>query len=221
MNNFVKLTFVANSKIDNDTLHSLYTTLRFKEKKIENLQEDFKVWSEGRNVFIIMEKDKIENESMSFEFISKNKESIKIKKFSEQDLSVDGFQVGDFVKVSGFISYAQKIKQDNGKTIEICPLDFKGNIKNKDKFIHYLNNSTGLDFSENIDSNDRVIINRLLVSDIGVDNKDNKSKVFMKNIIMINAIVKVIDVDLANSLVFRSIGKKRSYGMGNLCVEKI
>lgn len=221
MNNFVKLTFVANSKVDNDTLHSLYTTLRFKEKKIENLQEDFKVWNEGRNIFIIMEKDKIENESMSFEFISKNKEYIKIKKLSGQDLSVDGFQVGDFVKVSGFISYAQKIKQDNGKTIEICPLDFKGNIKNKDKFIHYLNNSTGLDFSENIDSNDRVIINRLLVSDIGVDNKDNKSKVFMKNIIMINAIVKVIDVDLANSLVFRSIGKKRSYGMGNLCVEKI
>ncbi|MDI6977117.1 hypothetical protein [Serratia sp. Se-RSBMAAmG] len=221
MNNFVKLTFVANSKVDNDTLHSLYTTLRFKEKKIENLQEDFKVWNEGRNIFIIMEKDKIENESMSFEFISKNKEYIKIKKFSGQDLSVDGFQVGDFVKVSGFISYAQKIKQDNGKTIEICPLDFKGNIKNKDKFIHYLNNSTGLDFSENIDSNDRVIINRLFVSDIGINNKDNESKVFMKNIIMINAIVKVIDVDLANSLFFRSIGKKRSYGMGNLFVEKI
>ena len=220
MNKFVKLTFIANSKIDNDTIHSLYTSVRFKEEKIENLQEIFKVWNEGRNIFIIIDKNKIENESIFFEFISKNKETIRIKKFSEQEIFSDDFEIGDFVKVSGIISYANKIIQNNNKVVEVCPIDFKGNIKYKESFINYLNKNTGLDFS-NIDSNDRILLSRIFCNDIGINNNEKISKVFMKNMIMINAIVKVSDVELVKSLYFKSIGKKRSYGMGSLFVEKI
>lgn len=221
MNNFTQIMFVSNMKIDNDTLHSLYTTIRFKEDKISNLKERFKVWNEGRNIYIIIEKEKIENTNTYFEFLSKNGEIIKIKKFSEKDVNFENVNIGDFVKVSGIISYAYKEKMPDGKIVDICPIDFKGNIKNKEKLAYYLTKNTGLDFEKDIEFKDRVLINRLFLEDIGLSNNDKKSKVFIKNLIMINAILPVKDEKIANLLNISSIGKKRSYGLGNLFIEII
>lgn len=220
-NNFIKMMFVANMKIDNDTLHSLYTTIRFKKEKIDNLKETFKVWHEGRNIYIIIGKDKIENDGNLFEFISKNGDVIKIKKFNEQDVTIPELSLGDFVNISGVISYANKQKAEDGNIVEICPVDFKGNIKNQEKLAYYLTKNTGLDFEKNIDSKDRVLINRLFLEDLGLSNDDKKSKVFIKNLIMINAIVQVKNVEIAKSIYVNSIGKKRSYGLGNLFLEKL
>lgn len=220
-NDFVKIMFIANMKIDNDTLHSLYTSVRFKEEKICNLQEKFKVWNDGRNIFIIIERNKVENDSNYFEFNSKSGELIKIKKFNTESVKTEDLKVGDFVRVSGIISYSTKEKQPDGKVFELCPVDFKGNIKNKDKFAYYLTKSTGLDFIKGINFNDRVSIERLFVSDLGFLNDDQKSKVFIKNLIMINAIVEISDAEKVNELYFNSVGKRKSYGLGNLLVEKI
>lgn len=220
-NNFIKMMFVANMKIDNDTLHSLYTTIRFKKEKIDNLKETFKVWHEGRNIYIIIGKDKIENDGNLFEFISKNGDVIKIKKFNEQDVTIPELSLGDFVNISGVISYANKQKAEDGNIVEICPVDFKGNIKNQEKLAYYLTKNTGLDFEKNIDSKDRVLINRLFLEDLGLSNDDKKSKVFIKNLIMINAILQVKNVEIAKSIYVNSIGKKRSYGLGNLFLEKL
>lgn len=220
-NNFIKIMFVSNMKIDNDTLHSLYTTIRFKKEKISNLQEKFKIWNEGRNIYLIIEKEKIENDSSNFEFISKNGEVIKIKKFNEQSIIFEDINIGDFVRVSGVISYANKEEMPDGKIRDVCPIDFKGNIKNKNKLAYYLTKNTGLDFEKNIDSKDRVLINRLFLEDLGLSNNNEKSKVFIKNLIMINAILEVKDKDMVELLHVTSIGKKRSYGLGNLFVEKI
>lgn len=220
-NNFIKMMFVANMKIDNDTLHSLYTTIRFKKEKIDNLKETFKVWHEGRNIYIIIGKDKIENDGNLFEFFSKNGDVIKIKKFNEQDVTIPELSLGDFVNISGVISYANKQKAEDGNIVEICPVDFKGNIKNQEKLAYYLTKNTGLDFEKNIDSKDRVLINRLFLEDLGLSNDDKKSKVFIKNLIMINAIVQVKNVEIAKSIYVNSIGKKRSYGLGNLFLEKL
>lgn len=221
MSDFIKIMFVSNMKIDNDTLHSLYTSIRFKDNKIPNLKEKFKIWNEGRNIYIIMEKSKIENQDVNFEFISKKGEVIKVKKFNEQSVNFEKPIVGDFIRVSGIISYAYKEKISDGKNIEICPIDFKGNIKDDSKFAYYLTKNTGLDFEKSIKHKDRVMINRLFIEDLGLSNDKNKSKVFIKNLIMVNAIVEIVDADIAQSLYLTSIGKKRSYGLGNLFLEKL
>ena len=78
--NKLKLFFVANKIPSEETLHSLYTSVRFKNEKIANLDEDFKIWNDGRSIFIIMDNDKISNLQDFYSFIDSNKKNeIKIK----------------------------------------------------------------------------------------------------------------------------------------------
>lgn len=65
------------------------------------------------------------------------------------------------------------------------------------------------------------MISRLFIDDIGISNDSKKSKVFIKNLIAINALVRVKDAEKVNALNVSSIGKKRSYGLGNLFLEEI
>lgn len=218
MSNFIKLNYISNKKIDHHILHSLYTSIRFKNEKILNLNEKFKVWMDGRNVFIVMEKIKIENLKKEFEFKYQG-EIIKLKLFREEDFVVENIKNDEYVRVSGIISYAYKERFDD-ITKEICPVDFKGNIKNKSKFAHYLTQKTGLDFESVIADKDRVMVSRLYWNDIGINDNENK-KVMLKNMIMIDAIVNVLDENKLKDVLTSSIGKKRSYGMGNLIIEKV
>lgn len=218
MNDFIKLSFISNKVIDSYILHSLYTTIRFKENKISNLKEDFKVWKEGKNIFIILEENKIENKKELYEFNN----GIKIKFLKKESISKTNFELGDWVRIEGIFSYAYKSTKDKNK--EICPIDFKGNfnnIKNKEQFCYYLTNKTGADFFKSIDSKDRVAIKRLFLEDIGLLERKNETKVLMKNLIMINAVVEVVDQEVVNFLNYSSIGKKRSYGLGNMSVTKL
>ncbi|HCJ8469711.1 TPA: hypothetical protein NV714_003519 [Escherichia coli] len=222
--NKVKLMWIANKMPTPEILHSLYTSIRFLNVKVDNIREDFKIWNDGRSIFIIMDEDKIENKTNLFTF-----GDIKIKLLKQVPLYVTSFQKGDIVDISGIISYAVKHfkglnKEILGKPVESCPINMEGKFKPglKQKFLNYLEEQTGLKFTEMAEDKQRLRFERLFTDEKEIYNKTgNRKKVFFKNIILISGVLEVIDAQKVNSLSYKMIGKKKSYGLGGISIEKL
>lgn len=222
----LKLTFIADKNITAETLHSLYTSIRFKEDKKE-VDENFKVWSEGRSAFIIIDEDKIENDQEQFLFITHDQKQIKIKLMRKQNLTIQNeFKSGDQVSVFSVLSHSKKHFTDlhenkMQKGIEYCVLDIMSKFKKGEKqdFLNYLTKETGLDFVE-AEKNKTVKFERIMSDEQDIFNNSVSKKVAIRNIIAINADkIKVIEEDKVNSLSFRQIGKRKSFGFGNVSIE--
>lgn len=223
--NKVKLMWIADKMPTPELLHCLYTSIRFIDVKIENIKEDFKIWNDGRSIFIIMDFDKIENKKDLFVFGGTKVKLLKQVPFSSNTY----FKEGDIVDISGVISYAVKhFKNLNneilGKPVESCPINMEGKFKLglKQKFLNYLEDQTGLKFTTMAEDKQRLRFERLFTDEKEIYNKrGNKKKVFFKNIILISGVLEVVDAQKVNSLSYKMIGKKKSYGFGGISIEKL
>lgn len=220
--NKIKMFFMADKLPTDELLHSLYTSVRFKSEKINNLDEEFKIWNDGRSIYIIIDEDKIENIQPFFVFHDKthNKE-IKVKHISNKTYSFPDLKAGQVISITGTICYTMKHYSENKKAIEFCPINMNGKFKEgtKKNFLRYMEKNTGLDFSSSVDSVDDVRFERIFVDEKDIyENKINK-KILMRNIILVQATLLVVHPEIAQSLFYKMIGKKKTYGFGNIMVE--
>ena len=223
--NKVKLTFVANKNISAETIHSLYTSVIFLNEKKENSEEEFKVFNNGRMATIIMNENLIENNQNNFTFMNFDGE-IKLKLLKKEPFVSDvTIKQEDVVSVFGLISHTQKFytnedgsKRDN--PVEYCVLNQLSQFKPKTKkqFLSYLTEKTGLDFIS-AEKEGNVSFERVVSDENEIVNGKTNKKVLMRNIIAINgSMLKVINSQVANSLSYKMIGKRKTYGFGNITI---
>lgn len=220
--NKVKMTWLTDKMPTPEILHNLYTNIRFSKDKEDNLNEEFKIWQDGRTIFIIMDEDKIQNNASNFVF-----KNIKIKLLRTVKFNPSDFIKGDVVSLSGVINYAYKhYKDENGvvlkKAKESCPVNMKGTFKSglKISFLEYLESMTGLGFKNMTGDKERLRFERLFRDEKDIYQNVIGKKIMIKNLIRVSGLLEVIDENKANTLSYKMIGKKRSYGFGNITVEK-
>ncbi|WP_407579539.1 hypothetical protein [Citrobacter koseri] len=221
--NKVKMLFVADNAVSDELLHCLYTSVRFKDEKVANLEEEFKIWREGRMIHIIIDEDKIENDSDIFSFYdASTKRAVRVKLLKKSAYTAPDFEIGEVVDVSGVFSYSYKYRNDND-AVEVCPINLNGKFKpgSKQKFLNYIQHETGLNFIDAVDSKDDVRVERLFTDEQCIYNNNVSKKVLFRNVIMLRATVKVVDPEKVKALFTRMVGKRKSYGFGHLAVERV
>lgn len=218
-----KLLFVANKIPTEETLHSLYTSIRFEKEKISNVNEDFKIWNDGRSISIVMDNDKIHNIKEYYTFIdNKNGNAVEIKLISNRNYDIPDLKRDDIVNITGVICYTYKHYNEN-KVIESCPINLNGKFKagTKQSFLKYLEKNTGLNFCQAVDSKEDVRFERLFLDEKDIYSKNINKKVLLKNIILIQATLRVENPEITKTLFYKMIGKKKSYGFGGISIEKL
>jgi hypothetical protein len=219
----VKLVFVADSTVSDELLHCLYTTVRFKEEKIANINEDFKIFREGRMINIIMNEDKIENDDEMFSFYDvQTNRHVRVKLIKKSKYIGKEFQKDRFVEVSCVLSYATK-QRVNDKAVFVCPVNFDGTLNKESKniFVDYLERETGLDFKNAIGDKELIRFERLFTDEQHIINDSIRKKVLFRNVIMIRATLKVVDAEKVSALGSKMLGRRRSYGFGNFSVDAV
>lgn len=122
------------------------------------------------------------------------------------------FSEGDIVQMHGAFCYSTHRTSTNKKE---CPVDALGNIKPalRNQFLAYLTKATGVD-CEYAETNG--------ILRLGWSSLSQKSdKVWLNDVILIRAVGPVVDPVATNSLAYRSIGRRRSYGLGFLHVSPV
>jgi hypothetical protein len=237
--NKIIMHWVCNKVPNNLTLHSLYTSIRFINQKsdLSNQKEEFKIWKDGRNIFIILDESLIENKSNEFIFCHNtvickliNKTNYHnhphYLKFKNKLQS----EIEPIFTLSGAFIYTYKYKKDNSKGfIETCPIDLKGEIKNyagnnKNLFLDYLEKETGLAFNQYSKRTEKIRFERIFTDEKVLyekinDGKEIDKKILFKNIILVHATLPVINKNATDKLIVNSIGKKRNYGFGSFTLE--
>lgn len=220
--NKVKMTWIADKIPTNENLHQLYTTVRDPIKKHLNLNEEFKIWNDGRKIHIIMDDNKITQIS-TYQFVTNNGTSvINIKPLDKIDFIPPVYKKGDIVNLSGILSYSHKYYKEDNKFIEVCPINMEGKFKSglKKGFIDYLEDKTGLLFSSMTEDTTRLRFERLFTDEKNIyEKKSLNRKVYYRNIVLIQGILEIVDPNKLSQLSYQMIGKKRSYGFGNFMVE--
>lgn len=210
------------------TLHALYTSIRIgnkiNESKPQIEGENFKIWQNGKAIYIIMDSDKIENNSNFFDFCNGFQ---KIRLISIKDYDMPLWN-NDFINISGKFIYSYKYydEKNTKKYKEVCPIGLNGllkldNGKNqiKTSFIEYMERNTGLNFIDYLKNTSSLRFERVYEDEKDINNEKNKKKILFKNIIYINANLKINNIENLNKLYYSSIGKKRTYGFGSLILS--
>lgn len=133
------------------------------------------------------------------------------------------FKKGDFVRLQGVLSYAKKVKEGE-KVIHQSPVTLKGNLflENKEHTLKYLESKLGIDLSNQIDFRSlrfEFISYKSFEDGYDVYSKSNNQKISFHNVFSFDFDVYVVDEKIVNSLEYSSVGKKRSYGFGNVFVR--
>ena len=226
---FVKMRFICDKFPNHLTLHSLYTSIRYLVSKDLNSDELFQIWQDGRTIYIVMDDDKVENTSQNFNFNHENESLINIRLVEKNHLLTVEFEEGEYVYIRGVFSYAYKhFDKENPKKYKLsCPINIKGLFKKdlKTPTFNYLEKVTGLDFNSEKNT-DKIKFERIFTDEKTLYDSINngtsiEQKILMKNIISIDATLKIKDIDAFMNIVKGSIGKKKNYGFGKLFIEKM
>lgn len=230
--NYIKMKFICDIQPTNNTLHSLYTTIRYKNEKESNEDELYQVWQDGKVIYIVMDKNKVENNNVSFIFKTELNQDINIKLINTETLINEQYNLGDYVYFRTVMSYSYKHyeNKDSKKFKEACPVNMKGSFKEeiingkrkslKSNTFDYLERVTGLDFRAEIET-DKIRFERLFTDEHLIKDNPNNKKIFMKNIISIDAVLKIKDLKTFEKILVGSIGKKKNYGFGKCFIDKI
>lgn len=214
-----------NKTVDNFTCHALFSkitdgALSKLSLNSHSKQPEYKVSFQDRLITILINEDdfKLDNLPTSVQF---NHCGEKINGFltvDSQYINKKTFNVNDYLTASGVICYTKKHTTDNKNKSPINPL---GQIINTEKnsIIQYLEEKTGLDISKQIDEKNfriKMISYKNFENRSPVYSKSNHQKISINNVFSFIISGYVKDADSVNSLEYRSIGKKRSYGLGNI-----
>lgn len=198
----IKHTFRAEHNPTNQELHCLWSTLTDKSHE-QNHDWDFKVEANNKLVSITTDKEiplkDIELRTNRFVYLR------------SKEVRPTEFSNGQFVRLHGKIAYSVRGSVD-GK--EYCPVDGYGRLKEEfgKKFLQYLSKATGVDFERAADSE---MLNFSFDSDI-----QSGKKVWLNDIIIFDVTSSVFDAQKLNSLSYRAIGRRKSFGLGNVVVAE-
>lgn len=198
-------------------LHALFSSLtnnRLKTLKADMYrQPDFKIWDDEYKIFIVVDEKNHdlfgELHCQDFEFFHEN-QNIKLKFKSKSSFESCDIEKNAVVRFRGVLSYARKEKNKH-----ICPVKGEGfiSMEEKQKFIEYFERTTGLTIKDC--EVQQVSVQQLPSS----KSKTNGKDVLLNNVFAIVGVSVVDNSEKANKLAVSSIGKKRSYGFGNVFVE--
>lgn len=244
-----KIIYQCNRQPDHFTLHALFNSVtnNFYTTIISNMHAQprmHKTWFNDRIITIIVEDD-VPLHLTSYQF-SHYDGIISLKPISCEDIGVEQqFTNSEFVVVEGVISYCiHATTEQHGRTNsrgapskKICPIDLKGNFvlhKTKDGrsarqcLMDYLKTHTGLNVDvAQIDQRADVRFEPLNYKTFQrpdgqqVHSKRNGQQIDIHNAFYFHATAQVVDAEKTNNLSVTSIGRRRSYGFGNLVVSSI
>lgn len=116
---------------------------------------------------------------------------------------------GDLVRVHGELSYSV---HDTSSGKDFCPVDAIGQLRPRfgEVFLAYLAKHTGL----NVESSDNAVC-RFSKEDRSIP----QDKVWLNDVIRFELMAQITDAAVFNSLAYRGIGRRKSYGLGNVFVS--
>lgn len=228
------------------TCHSLFskiTDCALSKMKVNGYskQPDYRVGFSDRIIEVIVDDSEINViESLPLELVFKDGNST-IKAILLEDkefVDFTNFKKGDFVKISGMISFAKTLTESkvfdvvlpNGEKVKrkhTAPLNFMGNFENNDRqrTLDYLENKIGVILrGEQLEKkefrpNFSPVSYKQFNEDHVVKSGNNGHKMSFHNIVMFTMFGFVQAPALINKMNATSIGRKRSYGFGHVTVS--
>jgi hypothetical protein len=190
-------TFVSEKLPTEQTLHAL---VRHAQDKGD--LGCFKVEMNGQIITLTSEKE-IDFSGFLLRLNSVRGDAFSVLWHATESVLVGQFKPGDDVVISGLISYGTNITGEKGRT---CPF-FMGRFKDgaKKPFLTYLEKELGIEIVD-IDLTRHA-------------NSAHKNKVQLNNLMTIVVRGKVSSPGATNSLLYRSVGQRKSYGFGSLNCE--
>lgn len=231
-----EIKYVCTATVDYFTCHSIFSKItdgQLSRLKLNTYskQPSYKVSFQDRVITILVDENDfdITKELPLYFILNHQGKELNAVLMSDKEYQVKSdFKVGDFVYASGVISYAKNIGNQteiiNGESVtrkHKSPITPTGNFQdNQKKFtFKYLESRLGLDLSTQIDKRDlrfEIISYKHFESNHPVFSKSNRNKISIHNVFSFELEAYVKDVYVANSLEYQSVGKKRSYGFGNV-----
>lgn len=221
-----EIKYVANRPVDFFTCHALFSHLT--NKKLENLDINhyskapvFKVFMEDRIITVILD-DETFKVYMKDTFIFNHKgKPITLLFLSDKEMIVEQFfKKNDYVNAQGVISYAKKINNKN-----ICPVKFDGTFQDglKKETLNYLAEKIGLSLDAQVIDQRNFRFEAISYKHFNTGNvhsKSNNNKLDFHNVFYFS-IQGFIECEYkSNMMKCTSIGKKRSFGFGNVEIKK-
>jgi hypothetical protein len=184
------------------TMHSIVT--HFLETKGDN-NVDCRVEKNGKLVSVKTNK-KIDKENYSINLFDKNGNEFKAVLKERKEHECTSYKKGQKINVSGLIEYGVNLTNKKGKK---CPF-YMGKFENsdlRDKFKISLERNLGV----KVNSMSREFFSRL-------QSERMDKHIQFNNMIELNIDVFVEDEVLFNSINYRSVFQKKTYGFGNLSI---
>jgi len=184
-------------------LHCFFATLTDKGH-VNQEKVPFKISQNGRLVLVTCEQETplaaVELETNRFERLR----SAKALAYS--------FATGAHVSVQGELAYSV---HKTGSNKKLCPVDARGELKRelREAFLAYLTRATGVDCASAHAAG--------MLALAWEDRSSPQDKVWLNDVITLNLVGAVVCADTVNQLAVKSVGRRRSYGLGALQVSVI
>lgn len=226
-----EIKYVFNSAVNYYTCHALFSRitdgyLSKMETNSHSKQPEYKISFLDRVITILINSNDFPN-IIKPDVVSFNNEGKTLMGnfFSENDfLPTYNFQENEFVFASGIISYAKNLNTKEPGRKHSSPINPKGEIVFGEKHhtLTYLENKLGIELlSQANDRNFRfeMLSYKHFQGRNEVYSKTNNNKLSIHNVFSFELQGYVKKPKISNSLEFSSIGKRRSYGFGNVYLK--
>jgi hypothetical protein len=171
---------------------------------IEKHTAEWKVKSRGAGREMEMVSDKDIQMGEVFDFGDYSDGQLRCKVIDKQEVLATQYSTSDKVRLTGAVSYSYVRTSDNQ---EICPVRFRdGAIIELDRLVLWIENNTGI----KVDTVKVKTIPKEMVS----------KKIIIYNQFYLDVEGSVLDPEKVSDLDSNSIGKRKSYGLGWMTVEK-
>ena len=199
---YFKYTFLCQKIPTRLTMHSIVSHFIGKDNIVDTY---FKVEKNGKLITI---KTKFEyNGDFKIELQDRNGRKFICELKNKEEVTLKEYKSGEVVNIHGLVEYGVNITGSKGKR---CPF-FKGKFNSDDlrnKFKSNIERSLGV----KVDSMSRDNFSRL-------ESEIASEKIQFNNIIEMDLNVIVVDTEIFNTLQYRSVFQKKTYGFGNLNIS--
>lgn len=236
--------YVCSENPDVFTCHSVFSKITNQSLKSINInaytkQPQYKVFYNDRLISIIINEEDLDIVDSLPQYLElfHNKGKIKAILISDEEYKpIKKFNNGEYVSATGIISFAKSLtipkdilvnNQVFAKRKRQSPINPLGNFNQgeRDRTFEYLENKIGIDIrNEQIDSRDfrfEMLSYKNFEKNKQVFSKSNNNKISLHNVFSFYIVGYIKEDSKINSLEYTSIGRKRSYGFGNIKITKI
>lgn len=232
-----EIKYVCTASVDYFTCHALFSRITdgaLSKLKLNSYskQPQYRIYFQDRTITILINEHDINLLAQlptSIDF-NHNGKILTAILYSDIPYEIKNlFKNGDFVFASGVISYAKNLNTKDvlyseKKIKHQSPINPHGEILKGEKksTIEYLENKLGIDLNSQISERTfrfEIISYKHFESNKNVYSKSNNNKLSLHNVFSFELQGFVKNCETINSLEYTSIGKKRSYGFGNVYLK--